>query len=39
MPGTVNGVPVPAWMLQPPGAFPGVPPLPKADPPTSVNGG
>lgn len=42
MPGTLNGVPVPAWMLQPgvrPGPFPGVQPLPKTDPPPNPIGG
>ena len=42
-PGRLNGKPVPLWMFQPPGvrpgAFPGVPPLPKSDPPPNRNGG
>ncbi len=42
-PGRLNGKPVPLWMFQPPGmrpgAFPGVPPLPKTDPPPNRNGG
>jgi hypothetical protein len=38
MPGTINGIPVPARLLQP-GPLPGVPPQPKKDPPLNVNGG
>jgi len=43
MPGTVNGIPVPAWMLQPPGVVPvpppGFQPPPKIDPPPNIKGG
>ena len=43
MPGTLNGIPIPARLLPPPGAvpapLPGVPPLPKADPLPNRNGG
>jgi hypothetical protein len=41
--GMLNGKPIPQWMIPPPAALPaplpGVPPLPKADPPPNRNGG
>ncbi len=41
--GWLNGKPIPQWMIPPPAALPaplpGVPPLPKTDPPPNRNGG